>query len=65
LAADEFGEDIGMPYPPVTDLLQPLGRVRMLRALRLYAPGGTFQVVARCNKREFSFTPYEPYPLAR
>ena len=44
------------PYPPGDALLRPLLRVAMPRAGRLYAPGGTVHVVARCNNREFSFT---------
>ena len=43
------------PYPRVTDLLVPLGRVHMPRAPRLYAPSATVHVVARCNNREFAF----------
>ena len=42
------------PYPRGADLLLPLGRVRMPRAPRLYAPGATVHVVARCNNREFA-----------
>ena len=44
------------PYPVGDDLLRPLLRVAMPRAGRLYAPGGTVHVVARCNNREFYFT---------
>ena len=44
------------PYPLGDDLLRPLLRVAMPRAGRLYAPGGTVHVVARCNNREFYFT---------
>ena len=44
------------PYPLVDDLLRPILRVAMPRAGRLYAPGGTVHVVARCNNREFCFT---------
>jgi hypothetical protein len=40
-------------YPQVEDLLRPLLKVAMPRAGRLYAPGGTVHVVARCNNREF------------
>ncbi len=38
---------------------KPLGnvlRIAMPRAPRLYAPGGTMHVVARCNNQEFYFT---------
>jgi len=44
------------PYPPADDLLRPIRGVAMPRAGRLYAPGGTVHVVARCNNREFYFT---------
>ncbi len=44
------------PYPLGDDLLRPLLRVAMPRAGRLYAPGGTVHMVARCNNREFYFT---------
>ena len=44
------------PYPRVDDLLRPILGVAMPRPGRLYAPGGTVHVVARCNNREFSFT---------
>ncbi len=40
-------------YMHVDDLLGPVRRVAMPRAPRLYAPGGTVHVVARCNNREF------------
>ncbi len=49
-------EGVVRPYPPVTDLLVPLGRVRKPRAPRLYVPRATVHVVARCNNREFTFT---------
>jgi len=48
-------ESVVRPYPRVTDLLAPLGRVHMPRAPRLYAPRATVHVVARCNNREFYF----------
>ncbi len=37
------------------DLLRPVLRVAVPRAMRAYAPGSTVHVVARCNSREFSF----------
>ncbi len=40
------------PYPLVTDLLLPVTRVQMPRPPRLYDPGATVHVVARCNNRE-------------
>ena len=35
----------------------------MPRAARLYAPGGTAHVAARCNNREFCFTSSEDFEL--
>jgi REP element-mobilizing transposase RayT len=50
-------------YPLVDDLIQPVLRVAMPRAARLYAPGGTVHVVARCNNREFSLTTPEDFEV--
>ena len=44
------------PYPLGDDLVRPVLRVRMPRAPRVVAPGGTMHVVAQRNHREFSFT---------
>ena len=49
------------PYPLADDLLAPARRVRMPRAPRLVAPGGTVHVVTRCNNREFHFTTAEDF----
>ncbi len=43
-------------YSVAQDLLRPVLRVAMPRATRIYAPGSTVHVVARCNNREFYFT---------
>ena len=43
-------------YPLAQDLLRPVLRVAMPRAMRVDAPGGTVHVVARCNNREFYVT---------
>jgi len=51
------------PYPLVDDLLRPILRLAMPRAARLYAPGGTAHVAARCNNREFCFTIPEDFEL--
>ncbi len=40
-------------YPSVQDLLQPVLRVAMPRAMWVYASGSTVHVMARCNNREF------------
>jgi hypothetical protein len=55
LAVPGVEESLVKPYPRVTDLLVPRGRVHMPRAPRLYAPSATVHVVARCNNREFAF----------
>ena len=44
------------PYPLIEDLVGPVWRVRMPRAPRVSAPGGTMHVVTRCNNRECYFT---------
>jgi len=51
------------PYPRVEDLVPPALRVRMPRAPRVVAPGGTVHVVARCNNREFYFTTAEDFDV--
>jgi putative transposase len=51
------------PYPLVDDLLRPVRRVAMPRAPRLYTPGATIHVVARCNNREFCFTTGEDFEV--
>jgi REP element-mobilizing transposase RayT len=38
-------------------------RVAMPRGARLYAPGATVHVVARCNNREFYFTTREDFAV--
>ena len=52
-----------LAYPLAADLLQPVQRVMMPRAMRVYAPGGTMHVVARCNNREFCFTMPEDFAV--
>jgi len=45
---------------------KPLGsalQIAMPRAPRLYAPGGTMHVVARCNNQEFYFTTPEDFEI--
>jgi hypothetical protein len=54
LARESLGRKMMKRYPQVEDLLRPVLGVAMPRAGRLYAPGGTVHVVARCNNREFS-----------
>jgi putative transposase len=50
-------------YPTAVDVHVPAPRVRMPRAPRLYAPGGTVHVVARCNNREFYLTAVHDFEL--
>lgn len=44
------------PYLRTDERPCPILGVAMPRPGRLYAPGGTIHVVARCNNRECSFT---------
>jgi putative transposase len=50
-------------YPTVVDVFAQAARVRMPRAPRLYAPGGTVHVVARCNNREFCLTAAQDFEV--
>jgi putative transposase len=50
-------------YPLADDLLEPLPRAAMPRAGRLYAPGETVHVVARCNNREYFITAPEDFEV--
>ncbi len=50
-------------YPPANDLVGSVQKVAMPRAGRLYAPGGTIHVVARCNNREFYVTAAEDFEV--
>ncbi len=54
-ASDPVGGDTVKPYLLAEELVRPVLRVRMPRAPRVVAPGGTMHVVARCNNREFYF----------
>jgi putative transposase len=42
---------------------RPVLQVAMPRAPRIYAPGGTMHVVARCNNREFYFTAQKDFQI--
>ncbi len=46
-----------------TEFLKPPLEIRMPRAPRLYAPGGTIHVVARCNNREFYLRSSEDFEI--
>jgi len=63
LAIGAPGRDAVKPYPLVDEIIRPVLRVGMPRALRLNAPGGTTHAVARCNNREFYFTTAEDFDL--
>jgi putative transposase len=47
------------PDKPLGNVLQ----IAMPRAPRLYAPGGTMHVMARCNNQEFYFTTPEDFEI--
>jgi len=42
---------------------RPVLQIAMPRLPRLYAPGGTMHVVARCNNREFYFATPEDFEI--
>jgi len=63
LAGGEKGKVAVSAYPRAQDLRRPVLRVAMPRAMRVYAPGGTVHVVARCNNREFYFTAPEDFAV--
>ncbi|MDI6754195.1 MAG: hypothetical protein QME78_07350 [Thermodesulfobacteriota bacterium] len=44
-------------------LVRPVLQIAMPRPLRIYAPGGTMHVVARCNNREFYFAAPEDFEI--
>ncbi|MEI8188789.1 MAG: hypothetical protein WCI75_03605 [candidate division NC10 bacterium] len=48
-------------YPLIENLGRPGLRVAMPRAPRVYAPGGTMHMVARCNNRECYFPAAEGF----
>ncbi len=50
-------------YRKVEDIDRPLLQVAMPRSPRLYAPGATMHVVARCNNREFYFGCAEDFTI--
>lgn len=43
--------------------VRPVVQIAMPRLPRLYTPGGTMHVVARCNNREFCFTAAEDFEI--
>jgi hypothetical protein len=50
-------------YGERDDAGRPLLQIAMPRSPRLYAPGGTMHVVARCNNREFYFVGQEDFHI--
>ena len=50
-------------YAERDDAGRPLLEIAMPRSPRLYAPGGTMHVVARCNNREFYFGAREDFQI--
>jgi putative transposase len=50
-------------YAQTENLLRPVLEIAMPRAPRIYAPGFTVHVVARCNNREFCFRTAEDFEV--
>jgi hypothetical protein len=50
-------------YGERKDAVRPIHQIAMPRLPRLYAPGGTMHVVARCNNREFYFAAPEDFEI--
>ena len=50
-------------YDEIEGEVRPILQIAMPRSPRLYAPGGTMHVVARCNNREFYFTAAEDFEI--
>ncbi len=55
------GKEATTIYPDVPP--PPVPQIAMPRAPRIYAPGETVPVVARCNNREFNFTAPEEFKV--
>ncbi len=50
-------------YTETDNLLRTVLQIAMPRAPRIYAPGITVHVVARCNNREFYFRTAEDFEI--
>jgi len=50
-------------YKQTDEILRPVLQIAIPRAPRIYAPGATVHVVARCNNREFYFTTAEDFKI--
>ena len=50
-------------YGERDDKVRPVFQIAMPRLPRIYAPGGTMHVVARCNHREFYFATPEDFEI--
>jgi len=50
-------------YGERDDKVRPVFQIAMPRLPRIYAPGGTMPVVARCNNREFYFAAPEGFEI--
>jgi putative transposase len=57
------GNEGMIQYAETDNLLRPVLQIAMPRAPRIYAPGATVHVVARCNNREFYFTTPEDFEV--
>ena len=45
--------------------VRPVLQIAMPRLPRIYSPGATMHVVARCNNREVNFTAREEFEIGR
>ncbi len=50
-------------YRQIGDTLRPVLQIAMPRLPRIYSPGATMHVVARCNNREFYFAAPEDFEI--
>jgi hypothetical protein len=50
-------------YGERENAVRPVLQIAMPRSPRIYAPGGTMHVVARCNNREFYFNAPEDFEI--
>jgi hypothetical protein len=50
-------------YAQAENLLRPVLQIAMPHWPRIYSPGATMHVVARCNNREFYFAAPEDFEI--
>ena len=63
LETEQGGGDAMNFYRDRKEAGRPVLQIAMPRLPRLYAPGGTLHVVARCNNREFYFATPEDFGI--